>query len=718
MSTDITRSTFEPENHYSSVRKQQGRVDIDADFNEESDIQLHLERTANKDIIGRAGGPEGNAGFAITSPDGSTIKIGAGRYYVDGILVENENDVDYVDQNDLPFSKASLNETEQEKTERIYGAFDNGRYLFYLDVWERPITWLEDESIREVALGGPDHGTRTKVIAQVRAERLDSDDHPNPSCGDFDGEHWAEPKATSHARLSARTTPVETPANACEVPASAGYRGSENQLYRVEIRVGGALGEARFAWSRENASVVSRLEKISDDRLTLTISGYVRDENLSFAVGNWVELIDDERELNGVRGVFAKVKEVNDNELVLDTLTQDPSPALTNDMFVTNRRVRRWDGAEGLHDVQDDVFLDLEQGIQVKFTNDGVPVDGDPLFRVGDFWLIPARTNKGDIEWPKDETAVDPNTPLALEPMGIKHHYARLALADLNDGAWTIPNDCRCIFPPLCDLPVGDDCCCCEITVGDGKTSHGDFDDLYAAIASLNGTNLRHHICLLPGMHLLEGEPLSLRHLRIKLSGCGNRSPIMNPNGAVLKATNCEIEIDGIHAWGSGVEGTITLSHCKMNSYVHDSAVINHSGYGTAPEIILPDFKELPDLSLPDNFEQPWPALDIIASQGLRVERNLIHGKNAIQFTGDSAVFKDNTLSGGGILCVRFEPWSGEIAILDNNISSGVGRGSAMRIVWLPREAYLPMASSLFGAIASTVCGAMGSWLSPRCRER
>ncbi|HEX6608229.1 MAG TPA: DUF6519 domain-containing protein, partial [Chloroflexia bacterium] len=39
MQGDITRSTFRPENHYDGVRMQQGRVQLDADWNEQVDIQ-------------------------------------------------------------------------------------------------------------------------------------------------------------------------------------------------------------------------------------------------------------------------------------------------------------------------------------------------------------------------------------------------------------------------------------------------------------------------------------------------------------------------------------------------------------------------------------------------------------------------------------------------------------------------------------------------------
>ena len=34
MAEDITRSTFNPAKHYSGVRQQQGRVSLDADWNE------------------------------------------------------------------------------------------------------------------------------------------------------------------------------------------------------------------------------------------------------------------------------------------------------------------------------------------------------------------------------------------------------------------------------------------------------------------------------------------------------------------------------------------------------------------------------------------------------------------------------------------------------------------------------------------------------------
>ncbi len=91
--TDITRDTFQPFRHFSRVLMQQGRVQIDADWNEQVDILLHYLRTFIGDVIGPFGGPDDS--FLVGKPGGSQpgpyqLSIHSGHYYVDGILCENE----------------------------------------------------------------------------------------------------------------------------------------------------------------------------------------------------------------------------------------------------------------------------------------------------------------------------------------------------------------------------------------------------------------------------------------------------------------------------------------------------------------------------------------------------------------------------------------------------------------------------------------------------
>ncbi|MGC1310452.1 MAG: DUF6519 domain-containing protein [Phormidesmis sp.] len=56
MKGDFTRSTFRPQKHYTSVRMQQGRLQLDADWNEQADIQNYLRRAQTVDMIGAGSG--------------------------------------------------------------------------------------------------------------------------------------------------------------------------------------------------------------------------------------------------------------------------------------------------------------------------------------------------------------------------------------------------------------------------------------------------------------------------------------------------------------------------------------------------------------------------------------------------------------------------------------------------------------------------------------
>ena len=45
MKGDFTRVTFRSRNHYRGVLQQQGRVQLDADWNEQVDLQAHIDET-------------------------------------------------------------------------------------------------------------------------------------------------------------------------------------------------------------------------------------------------------------------------------------------------------------------------------------------------------------------------------------------------------------------------------------------------------------------------------------------------------------------------------------------------------------------------------------------------------------------------------------------------------------------------------------------------
>jgi len=112
--------------------------------------------------------------------------------------------------------------------------------------------------------------------------------------------------------------------------------------------------------------------------------------------------------------------------------------------------------------VQEGVWLTLEDGVQIRFQpGDPVPAGSAPpnppvnQYLTGDYWLIPARTATGDVEWPKVTDAQgNPETdsqgniiPVALPPHGITHYYAPLAIVtvDAADGV-QVRRGCRKAF--------------------------------------------------------------------------------------------------------------------------------------------------------------------------------------------------------------------------------------------------------------------------------
>jgi uncharacterized coiled-coil protein SlyX len=99
MKGDFTRLTFRPDKHYTSVRMQQGRLQLDSDWNEQVDIQAHLYRSQVVDLIGAESGVptigENKDSFKISKVtnaqgQGTDLAIDRGHCYVNGTLCELE----------------------------------------------------------------------------------------------------------------------------------------------------------------------------------------------------------------------------------------------------------------------------------------------------------------------------------------------------------------------------------------------------------------------------------------------------------------------------------------------------------------------------------------------------------------------------------------------------------------------------------------------------
>ena len=310
-------------------------------------------------------------------------------------------------------------------------SLDDGEYLAYIRVWRQEVTALDDPRIREVALGGPDTSIRLKTVWQVRLLKVTPPGSP-PSCSDAFPE-WVTETAAGTGLLNVRAAAVDK-TKPCSIPPQSGFRGLENQLYRVEIHTGGDRDHAKFKWSRDNGTVTTRI-KVNGN--TITAESLGKDTNLGFNGGEWVEILDPESELKLTPHALFQIDAPN--PATREITTKAIINGFSNEPGL---KLRRWDQTDAAA-TKDGVpmtagWMDIEDGIQVIFSAG--------QYRAGDHWLIPARTATGDVEWPPIDV---PNiNPIPQLSYGVRRHYCRLAL--FNVVSRTIvppPQDCRDLFP-------------------------------------------------------------------------------------------------------------------------------------------------------------------------------------------------------------------------------------------------------------------------------
>lgn len=451
---DYSNITYDPSNRFVDLRHLQGRVILDADLNEYSDIHNHRTIIETEDVIGVHGVPKKNDGFKISiSSDGRDLDISAGRIYVDGLLCElgkkypatYSNQVYYPNPDSSYFNPPVITSpldgsvTSPLTPANIdFSNLVNGTYLVFLDVWQLEINSLDKPSILEIALGGADTTTRIKNIWQVKLLAV-SDPAAATTCKTKFPE-WDKLTAPTTGKLSVQTKP-EIQTDPCHLPPGSGYRGLENQLYRVEIQQGGVLNKSTFKWSRDNGSVETKIEKIEGD--ILTVSSLGKDDVLGFTGGQWVEIVEEESTFKNSPHPLVQISVVDPSTKQITLKTP-----VSQYKDKKNLKLRRWDHtdlsatADGIP--IDGSLQDLEYGIQVQFSGDLV---------AGNHWSFAARTEAG-VQWPKDESG---NAPVAQPPAGIKHHYCKLALMRAANGDVAL-EDCRDLFPSLTDICAEDIC--------------------------------------------------------------------------------------------------------------------------------------------------------------------------------------------------------------------------------------------------------------------
>jgi hypothetical protein len=651
MSFDTSRFTFNSWSNYNGVVMEQGRVQLDSDWNEWlAELQRRLQ-AGTLDTLGFITPPSPPnaphcAVYPATTPwafmiqvvsnaGGTfTVYIGPGRMYVDGILAENHGNPSAITwdpalaemsntpqppQTSFP-TAAAIDFTQQT----LYPgatlpdiANSPGPYLFYLDVWTRPVTYLEDPELIDPAVNVDTTG-RLQTVWQVKC-------YPNPlnsgtNCSNLPASApWEQ---VSTGQLSNNYVGTGT-AGPCCMTSTSGYTGLENQLYRVEIHQTGLPATssataqsgdqmATFKWSRDNGSVQTgvtniqtKTNSLNNSAAQLKVMSLGRDQVLGFAPGNWIELIDDYLELSGGTGELHMIDTVDpsNNTIMLVDMLQNsgsfPVDSSGDTTATRHTRIIRWDQSgqvylsipasgstpasttswydPGANGARGDIpvpppgsYLILENGITIQFGP-----ENSTQFNTGDYWSFAARASNGQID------------PLVnATPFGIHHHYAPLSVVTFSPLS---SPDCRVKWPP--STGEGSCGCCNTYTVG----TNGDYTTIQAAINALPTTG--GEIQILPGRYY---ENVLIQGMKdVVIRGCGDQTRVAS---AVLAPGSQEPPAeDNLPATVKAVFSVSSSLHIKFQNFAVEAAN-NEAGFlidGTGYLIVPPPPTPPPGSSTP-----------------------------------------------------------------------------------------------------------------------
>jgi hypothetical protein len=631
---------------------------LDADANELTAIADRRLRALASDVLGRATvGANTPDAFRITlgttSSGAQTLNIGPGRLYVDGLLAENHGKADPLGRvfDDLMGEERFTDPVPYEAQPYLPNPPTlprAGRHLVYLDVWNREVTQLENPDLVESAVG-VETGSRLQTVWQVRV--LGDEAANVVTCGspDADLPGWTDLIAPSTGRLTTGTYEVAAVDDPCELPPTGGFRGLENQLYRVEIHDPGQPGgSATFRWSRDNASIGSRVVSlISDSELELESLG--RDEVLRFNTGDFVEILDDVREFAQLGGEMRSITVANATRRITlnaplpnDMLPAGTPPAFPDSAFPKQRnlRVRLWSqrdvilaaasngattvfqdlsGSNGLIKVPAaGTTLLLENGVTVSFDSAGAKG-----FRAGDYWVFAARTTDASVEI-LDKAA----------PRGIHHHYARLGLWDA--GTNTEPTDCRHHWPPTGD---GEDCGCTQCVTPESHASGQlTIEEAVSRVRETGGT-----VCLKAGQYALRRAVPVGNARSVRIRGEGINTMLLAPAGAFAIDTGIAVSIENLAMTTTGKLPAISV-RSGFGISLHDLFIVVANPDAPASGVALSGV--VLELSICNNWisapfgiraldsTAPEPFAFLITS-GLRIENNLfLSERQAIAFAG------------------------------------------------------------------------------------
>jgi hypothetical protein len=465
MGSDRARGSNDPRQQYRSVVMQQGRVTLEADWNESQQITGEEIRAEALDFVGPAGTPDD--GYAIVLTDTPTqppydFFVGAGTMYVGGMRAELLDQVQYSNQPD--WQDYGPEDPDWVSLSSLAQAPPTYEFI-YLGLREQEVSAVEDPDLKDIALGGPDTAQRTRLLqrmARVRSAGADCVSGLDAAESQWASEGLAFDPVTmrlqSAVRLSvgpADQLPAQTP---CQPQAQGGYVDPDNQLIRVQISgIDPLTGDPKFVWGFDDASFLYRIQVDPTNAQNLLLQSPPVDSSHQPVRLQAVEVLRIAAELpNGgdVAALSGFVFTLDQNyspegqSVALPSSVSLPADYLgTGQSPSASLFLRVWQ--------QEIVFT---PGIPAALGDTGLAVTiqsiGGQPFHLGDYWIFAVRPATPQMVYPERYWNI------LQPPEGPRIWACPLGVIAWSDAVGTLVSDCRNPFDSLVALSKRQQGCC------------------------------------------------------------------------------------------------------------------------------------------------------------------------------------------------------------------------------------------------------------------
>ncbi len=524
MGSDRARASYDPKQGYRAVVMQQGRVTVEADWNEQRRIDGEELRVETLDFVGPAG--TSDDGYRIIETGQPAVppfdfSVGAGTMYVGGVRVTLEAAVDYNQQDEWLDHIGDPDWVDLPSPNQ-----PPGDELIYLYVREQEVSAVEDSALREVALGGPDTAARARLIqhivrlptaaADCAAALADAEKKWASEGLSFDP---AAMRLLPQSLLQISFPPLPPP-DPCEPQAPGGYLGADNQMIRIQIS-----GPNKFLWGYDNASFLYRVDVV--DPQTVHLQSRPVDAFHQPRAGQAVEVLRSAAKL-------ANGEYVASASGVVATLTAPYNPDTQNIALPAPLPAEYGDGNPA-HPAPPRVFMRVwEQeitftpGTAVALGNTGLQVtlttSGGAPFHPGAYWMIAVRPSTPAKVYP--QRYLDGPQP----PDGPRLWACPLGVISWSGGVLKVADDCRKHICTLADACGGKGGGCCTVNVSPAELS-GD-KTLQSVIDTLANRG-EITLCLAPGVYALpKSLVLGPEHSNLTIEACHDGAVIRAAQGA------------------------------------------------------------------------------------------------------------------------------------------------------------------------------------------